>query len=233
MKNVIVLPTYNEKENIGNIVPLIFSIVPDIFILVADDNSPDGTASVVQELMKKYSNLSIISRPQKNGLGKAYINAFNFVLKDPEVKNVIMMDSDLSHQPKYLPEMLKRSAEATVVIGSRYTKGGDTQGWELWRRLLSFFGNFYCRIITRMPIKDCTAGFNVIRADLLKKVDFSKMDMSGYAFIMELKYNLYKAGAKFYEVPIIFVNRVGGESKMSSHIINEGVLAPWKLILKK
>ncbi len=233
MKNVIVLPTYNEKENIGNIVPLIFSVVPDIFILVADDNSPDGTASVVQELMKKYSNLSIISRPQKNGLGKAYINAFNFVLKDPEVKNVIMMDSDLSHQPKYLPEMLKRSAEATVVIGSRYTKGGDTQGWELWRRLLSFFGNFYCRIITRMPIKDCTAGFNVIRADLLKKVDFSKMDMSGYAFIMELKYNLYKAGAKFYEVPIIFVNRVGGESKMSSHIINEGVLAPWKLILKK
>jgi dolichol-phosphate mannosyltransferase len=233
MKNVIILPTYNEKENVGNLIPQIFAIVPDIFIVVADDSSPDGTAKVVTELREKYSHLSLISRPQKNGLGKAYIHAFNHVLSDPEVTNIIMMDSDFSHQPKYLPEMLEKSKHYDVVTGSRYIEGGGTEGWELWRRLLSFLGNFYCRTITGMPIKDCTAGFNVIRATLLKKVDFSKIDMSGYAFIMELKYNLYTLGGTFYEVPIIFLNRTGGESKMSSHIINEGVLAPWKMIWKK
>lgn len=233
MKNVIILPTYNERENIGTIVPLIFSTLPDIYILVADDSSPDGTSTIVEELQGKYPNLLLISRPQKNGLGKAYINAFNFVLQDPEVTNIIMMDSDLSHSPKYLPEMLAKSLDYTVVVGSRYVKGGGTLGWELWRRILSFFGNFYCRTITGMPINDCTAGFNVIRASLLRKVDFSKLDLSGYAFIMQLKYNLYKAGATFYEVPITFVNRVGGESKMSGHIISEGILAPWKMIFKK
>ena len=233
MKNVIILPTFNERENIGNIVPLIFSTVPDIHILVADDNSPDGTGREVLDLQKKYPNLSLLSRKHKDGLGRAYINAFNFVLKDKDVRSVIMMDADLSHQPKYLPEMLKRSQNFDIVVGSRYTKGGGTVGWELWRRALSFFGNLYCRIITWMPINDCTTGFNVINADLLRKVDFSKMDMSGYAFIMELKYQLYTNGGKFFEVPITFVNRVGGESKMSSHIINEGVLAPWKMIWKR
>lgn len=233
MKTVIILPTYNERENIGNIVPLIFSIVPDIHILVADDNSPDGTSNKVRELQKNYPNLSLISRAHKDGLGRAYINAFNFVLKDFDVRSVIMMDADLSHQPKYLPLMLSKSLDYSVVVGSRYVKGGATAGWETWRVILSFLGNFYCRTITRMPIKDCTAGFNIISTELLRKVDFSKMNMSGYAFIMELKYNLFKAGGTFYEVPITFVNRVGGESKMSGHIINEGVLAPWKMIWKK
>ncbi|MES3005131.1 MAG: polyprenol monophosphomannose synthase [Patescibacteria group bacterium] len=233
MKNVIILPTYNERENITRIVPEIFSAVPEVYILVADDNSPDGTADVVRSLQNQYPNLSLVSRPEKNGLGKAYINAFNYVLKDTDVKSVIMMDADLSHQPKYLPEMLNRSKTYDVVTGSRYVKGGGTHGWELWRRVLSFFGNLYCRTITGIPVMDCTAGFNVINADLLRKIDFSKMDMSGYAFIMELKYLLYQAGGKFSEVPIIFNNRIGGESKMSGHIINEGILAPWKMILKK
>ncbi|MEQ1561651.1 MAG: polyprenol monophosphomannose synthase, partial [Nitrospira sp.] len=232
MKDVIILPTYNERENIGNIVPMIFSVVPDIYILVADDNSPDGTADVVRELQKKYKRLDLISRPQKNGLGRAYINAFKHVLKDTDVRTVIMMDADLSHQPKYLPEMLKKSYDFSVVTGSRYVKGGETVGWETWRVILSFLGNFYCRNITGMPIMDCTAGFNVISTDLLRKIDFSNIDMSGYAFIMELKYNLHLAGGEFYEVPITFVNRVGGESKMSSHIISEGVVAPWKMRFK-
>src|SRR3989344_1006943 len=232
MKDVIILPTFNERENIGNIVPLIFSTVPDIHILVADDNSPDGTGGEVLDLQKKYPNLSLLSRKHKDGLGRAYINAFNHVLKDKDVRSIIMMDADLSHQPKYLPEMLKRSQNFDVVVGSRYVKGGETVGWELWRRVLSFFGNLYCRIITWMPINDCTTGFNVINTDLLRKVDFSKMDMSGYAFIMELKYQLYTNGGKFFEVPITFVNRVGGESKISNHIINEGIIAPWKMRFK-
>lgn len=233
MKKVVILPTYNEKENVGILVPQIFETVSDIHILVVDDNSPDGTAQAIFDLRKKYANLNIISRPKKDGLGRAYLNAFSHVLNDSAVTHIIMMDADLSHQPKYLKEMLVRSFDYSVVTGSRYVSGGGTQGWELWRRTLSFFGNLYCRTITGMPLYDCTAGFNVISTELLKKIDFSKMDMSGYAFIMELKYLLYKAGATFFEVPIVFINRVGGESKMSSHIISEGILAPWKMILKK
>ena len=229
IKNVIILPTYNERGNIANLVPMIFSVVPDIYILVVDDNSPDGTAEEVKNLQKKYPRLDIISRPEKNGLGRAYIEAFSLVLKDKDVRTVTMMDADLSHQPKYLKEMLEKSQVFTVVVGSRYVSGGETVGWEFWRRTLSFLGNFYCRIITGIPIKDCTTGYNVINANLLRKIDFSVMDMSGYAFIMELKYNLHVVGAKFYEVPITFVNRVGGESKMSGHIISEGIIAPWKM----
>ena len=129
--------------------------------------------------------------------------------------------------------MLKKSEMFSVVIGSRYVSGGGTVGWEPWRRILSLGGNFYCRNITGLPVMDCTGGFNVIRADLLRKLDFSKMDMSGYAFIMELKYLLHKAGGKFFEVPITFVNRTGGESKISSHIISEGIVAPWKIRFQK
>lgn len=233
MKNVIVIPTYNEKENIRNLVPLIFKTVPDIFVVVADDNSPDGTGDMVRELQKQYPNLSLLSRQEKNGLGRAYIHAFKEVLKDKEVEHIIMMDADFSHHPKYLPEMLRQSKSFSVVCGSRYVKGGGTTGWEMWRRVMSFCGNFYCRSITGMPIYDCTGGFNVISTHLLRSIDFSKMDMSGYAFIMELKYLLYKAGGKFFEVPIIFANRAEGESKISSHIISEGVVAPWKMLWKK
>jgi dolichol-phosphate mannosyltransferase len=233
MKEVVVIPTYNERENIKVLIPLIFQIIPGINVVVADDNSPDGTGKVVSDLKYRYPNLSLITRENKSGLGKAYINAFIEVLKDGSVKKIVMMDADMSHDPKYLAQMMDYSNRYSVVVGSRYITGGKTVGWELWRRVLSFFGNLYCRIITGLPVKDCTGGFNVISADYLRKIDFSKMDMSGYAFIMELKYLLYKTGANFFEVPITFVNRVGGESKISSHIISEGILAPWKIKLSK
>jgi dolichol-phosphate mannosyltransferase len=233
MKNVIVIPTYNERENVETLIPIIFKSVPDVNILVADDNSPDGTAEAVKKLKETYPSLSLLSRPAKNGLGRAYIEAFSLLLNDNSVRSVIMMDADFSHDPKYLIEMLEKSHDYSVVIGSRYIMGGGTIGWELWRRVLSYFGNLYCRAITGLPIYDCTGGFNVIRADLLRKVDFKTMDMSGYAFIMELKYLLYKAGGIFYEVPITFVNRAHGETKMVSGIISEGILAPWKMIWKK
>jgi dolichol-phosphate mannosyltransferase len=233
MKDIIIIPTYNEKENIRVLIPMIFELLPTVFVVVADDNSPDGTGQEVLELAKKYPHLSLISRKEKNGLGKAYVNAFINVLADKEVGRVIMMDADLSLQPKYLPEMIKKSEEYSVVIGSRYVTGSKIVGWQFWRRILSFCGNFYCSLIVRMPIKDYTCGFNVISAELLRKIDFSKMDASGYAFILELKYLLYKAGATFCEVPIVFVERLGGESKISSHIVHEGILAPWKMLFKK
>ncbi|MFA6459154.1 MAG: polyprenol monophosphomannose synthase [Candidatus Paceibacterota bacterium] len=233
MKKVIVVPTYNEKKNIADLVPLLFKYVPDAYVLVVDDNSPDGTAGVVEGMQNTYKNLSILKRAGKEGLGKAYIHAFREVLKDPSVGFVVMMDADFSHNPEYLPEMFRLAEKNDVVIGSRYIKGGFTTGWELWRRALSRGGNIYCRSITRMPIMDCTGGFNIMRASILRKIDFDRLHLSGYAFVMELKHTLYRAGAKFAEYPIVFANRKEGESKMSSHIIREGVLAPWKLILKK
>lgn len=233
MKNVIVIPTYNEVKNIKVIIPLIFSLLPTIYVVVADDNSPDGTGGFVTELTKQYPNLSLISRSQKDGLGKAYINAFSHILKNTDIRSIIMMDADFSYQLRFLPEMIKKSENFGVVIGSRYVKGSIIFGWNWWRKVLSFLGNFYCDTILRMPIKDYTCGFNVIRTDFLRKINFSKMDASGYAFILELKYLLYKSGATFFEVPITFVDRVEGKSKISWRIVGEGVLAPWKMVLIK
>lgn len=232
-KNVIIIPTYNERENVKILIPLIFKLLPDISIVVADDSSPDGTALVILDLKKEYKNLSLISRKQKEGLGKAYINAFSQILKDVDIQNIIIMDADLSHNPNFLPEMFKKTKEFSVIIGSRYVPNGKIVGWKLWRQLLSYLGNFYCRIITNMPVYDCTGGFNIISANLLKKIDFSKIDASGYAFEIELKYLLYKAGATFFEMPITFVDRIEGKSKISLHIIWEGVVAPWRIFLKK
>lgn len=233
MKNIIIIPTYNEKNNIVLLTFNIFALMPDVSVVVVDDNSPDGTSQAVVEMQTRYPRLSLILREKKEGLGKAYIHAFKNILAQGSVNIIITMDADLSHDPKYLSEMIGKTNEFDVVIGSRYVRGGGTEGWELWRKILSRWANFYCKLITRMPIHDFTAGFQVIKADSLRKIDFSKIDMSGYAFLMELKYLLWKSGAKFTEVPIVFKNRIGGESKISNHIIKEGILAPWKMILKK
>lgn len=218
--------------NVVLLVPEIFKVMPDIWVTIIDDNSPDGTANIVKEMMVKYKRLNLIQKEKKEGLGKAYIYAFKKILSDSNVSNIITMDADLSHPVSCIPEMRKFSKEYDVVIGSRYIKGGKTEGWELWRRLLSMYGNIYCRTITRMPLNDCTAGFNLISTKFLRKIDFRLMDSSGYAFMMELKYLLFKLNAKFKEVPIVFKNRIGGESKITNHIIREGILAPWKMILK-
>ncbi|MCR4322483.1 MAG: polyprenol monophosphomannose synthase [Candidatus Azambacteria bacterium] len=232
MKDLIIIPTYNERENIVPLVQEIFRAVPGIFVLVVDDNSPDGTADAVRDMQGAFPNVQVLVREKKEGLGRAYIHAFHVALADESVRNIITMDADFSHQPRYLPEFLKASERYDVVIGSRYVRGGGVEGWELWRRVLSKCANMYCRMITRMPITDCTGGFNLIRASLLRKIDFSGMDSSGYAFLQELKYMLYRAGATFTEVPIIFKNRTMGESKITSHIVWEGVIAPWKMIWK-
>ena len=233
MKNFIILPTYNEKENISSLIEEIFSLLPEINILVVDDNSPDGTADVVENLMSKYSNLSLLKRPEKNGLGGAYIAGFKKLLVNAEVEKIFMMDADFSHNPKYLPQMIAESENYDLIIGSRYVKGGDIAKWELWRKILSAGGNFYVRTLLGRHIHDWTGGFNCIKADHLRKVNLDKIDLSGYAFIMGLKYFLIKAGASVKEIPIIFEARRGGESKMSGHIISEGIIAPWKIILKK
>jgi len=232
MKDVIIIPTYNERENIKQLIPLIFSHVPDNWILVVDDNSPDGTGEEVGNLQKRFSHLELLSREKKEGLGKAYLQAFAKVLADEEVRNVTMMDADFSHDPADLPEMFRYSKNFGVVTGSRYITGGSVVGWELWRKLLSRGGNFYCRLITGLPLHDCTSGFNTIQASQLRKVDFNRITMFGYAFIFELKHLLYRQGATFKEIPVCYKNRTIGKSKMSGGIIQEGFIAPWKIRLR-
>lgn len=233
MKHIILLPTYNEAENIEKIIVAIFSQYSSICIMVIDDNSPDGTGRIVQELFKKYPNLSLVSRKEKSGLGKAYIHGFREVLRDTDVTHVIMMDADFSHDPRYLKEMMEKSSEYDLVVGSRYISGGQTVGWERWRKALSYYGNLYARVITRSGVHDLTGGFNCIRADLLRAIDLNSIGSSGYAFQIELKYILRNMGACVAQIPIIFVNRTGGESKISNHIVSEGILAPWRMIFRK
>lgn len=230
MKHVILIPTYDESLNIERVVSSIMEEYSNVFVKVIDDNSPDGTGDITKKLMIKYPRLSLLARNKKEGLGKAYTQGFQEVMKDPEATHLFMMDADMSHNPSYIGEMIKQSSFYDLVIGSRYTKGGGTVGWELWRRILSFCGNMYAGFVTRVPIYDMTGGFNCINVEFLKKIDLDKTDSSGYAFIMELKYAIYKKGAKIKEIPIIFANRFGGESKLSNNIISEGVLAPWKML---
>lgn len=228
----VVLPTYNERENIETILDKIFKAVPGISVLVVDDNSPDGTSSLVEKMKERNKNLSLMLRKGKEGLGKAYIDGFKHVLNEG-FHTIIMMDADLSHDPLHIIEMIDKSRDYSVVVGSRYAEGGETAGWELWRRILSRYGNIYARVVTGLPVRDLTGGFNLMRREVLEKVDFSDFNASGYAFIMELKSKLHRAGGVFCEIPITFRNRTGGESKISSHIISEGVVAPWRIRFKK
>jgi dolichol-phosphate mannosyltransferase len=232
MNLCLIIPTYNEAKNIPSILTRVREEFPDAHIFVVDDNSPDGTAEVVRTLRASDSNIFLLERAGKEGLGRAYMHGFREALQDPTITHIGMMDADHSHDPMHLKSMQEAATNAEFVIGSRYVAGGKTEGWEPWRMLLSGFGNKYCRSITRMPVNDATAGFNLIDAKLLRSSDLSALDSSGYAFQMELKYLLWLNGARFAEVPIIFRNRKEGESKLSNHIIAEGILAPWKMIFK-
>ena len=229
-ETVVLLPTYNERDNISFLVREITARHKKIRIVVIDDNSPDGTGSLVRELMKEYPNLALFSRAQKQGLGEAYKAGMRHILADPNIEKVITMDADGSHSPEYISALLSRDAD--LVIGSRYVMGGGIQNWELWRYILSFGGNLYAHALTGLPIKDLTSGFMCVRADMLRRVDFSKIHASGYAFQIEIKFHIfYVLHGRVLEIPIIFKSRRGGESKMSNHIIREGLKTPLRLFL--
>lgn len=231
MKTTVILPTYNERASIETVINDILKYAPDIDILVVDDNSPDGTAQIVEDLMKRYSNIFLLKRQQKEGLGKAYSYAMKYVLGQNKYDAILMMDADCSHDPMYIPGFIRRMNEvnADVVTGSRYVTGGGVQGWETWRKNLSRYGNLYTRLVTGIPIRDVTAGFNLIRTNTLKRIDLERIGSSGYAFILELKCALHYLGSHMVEMPIIFKERLGGESKISNHVIREGVYAPVRI----
>jgi dolichol-phosphate mannosyltransferase len=231
---VVLLPTYNERNNVARIIPEIFATTSNLSVLVIDDSSPDGTAEEVQRLMSLYSNLKLLSRSAKEGLGAAYKAGMEQVLADPLITKVLTMDADGSHATEYLQAMLAAGDTHDLVIGSRYVPGGGIENWEKWRYLLSQGANLYARLVTGLPVNDLTAGFACYRADLLRKIDFSRLHTSGYAFQIEIKHHAVRTlKGTFTELPIIFRARREGESKLSRHIIREGLKTPWKLRFAK
>lgn len=234
MRQVVLLPTYNERENVQTIIPEICRALPLAHVLVIDDNSPDGTGSVVESVMKTNERLHILKRPGKQGLGLAYKHAIAEVLKDPELESVITMDADGSHDPSYLPAMVAGLEDNGIVVGSRYVKGGGIENWELWRYMLSKYGNIYASLLTGTGINDLTAGFVAVTAEVLRNMRFDELSASGYAYQIEFKFHATKyAKAKALEVPIHFKSRREGESKISHHIVREGLKTPLRLFLRR
>jgi dolichol-phosphate mannosyltransferase len=233
MNLALVIPTYNEAGNIRDIIQSVRTLLSEVRIIIVDDSSPDGTADIVTTVAQLDPLVTLWSREKKEGLGKAYQFAFLKLLSDSEVDVIGMMDADFSHDPSYLIDMCTALQDADVVIGSRYCKGGATEGWEYWRVVLSRWGNRYSSWVTGIPVRDTTAGFCLFRATSLARVYVETLSSAGYAFQMELKHRLWKQGARIIEIPITFRNRREGESKISRHIISEGLIAPWKMRFSK
>jgi dolichol-phosphate mannosyltransferase len=227
---LVIIPTYNEKENIGLIIPEIKAVLPDVHILVVDDNSPDGTSGVVKELGKKVQGVFVLDRPAKEGLGKAYVAGFRWAL-ERQYEFVFEMDADFSHDPKYLPEFLSAIRDNDLVIGSRYINGVNVVNWPMSRLLLSYFGNVVARIITGLRVRDCTAGFKCFRRKVLETIRLDQIDSSGYSFQVEVNYMVWKNRFRISEIPIVFTDRKRGASKMSTKIIREALILIWKLRL--
>ena len=230
MTTRIIIPTYNECENITPLLAELLATTPkDTRILVIDDNSPDGTADVVYRFVAQDSRVSLLVRQGKLDLGSAYQTAFRKVLEDGEDEYIVTMDADFSHHPKYIPKLLAACRDHDLAVGSRYVPGGRIENWKLERRMLSWSGNFYVRSVTKLPIQDCTSGFSCMRERFLRKVPFEKITTSGYAWFFTLKMLFHRRGARITEIPITFTERRGGKSKISTHIIYEGLIEPWHI----
>lgn len=222
---IVIIPTYNEVENIEAIIKAVFNLKKEFHILVVDDNSPDGTAKKVQRLQEHYQDKLFLSvRKEKSGLGTAYIHGFYWAL-EKEYNYIFEMDADFSHNPKDLEKLYKACHEdgADIAIGSRYVKGVNVVNWPLGRIILSYGASFYVRFITGMRIKDATAGFVCYKRQVLETLDLEDIKFVGYAFQIEMKFKAYLKGFKIVEIPVIFVDRIIGESKLSSSIISEAI----------
>ena len=222
-KGIIIIPTFNEKENIVSLVETILKALPAVDLLVVDDSSPDGTGKLVKSLIPNFDNrLHLLERPTKDGLGTAYIEGFKWALKK-DFDFVFEMDADFSHNPEELPKLIKYLDDYDFVIGSRYVNGISVVNWPIGRIFLSFFASLYVQKITNMPIKDPTAGFVGYTKKALMSLDLDRIRFVGYAFQIEMKFKLWKSGFKWIEHPIIFVNRSMGKSKMQGNIIWEAL----------
>lgn len=231
MSKIILIPTYNEIENIEKIIRKVFSLPEPFHILVIDDGSPDGTAHKVKELQNEFTDqLFILERNGKQGLGKAYIAGFKWSI-ERKYDFIFEMDADFSHNPDDLIQLYHacKNNGADVSVGSRYVKGGKVVNWPFNRIFISYGASVYVRLITWMPVKDCTAGFVCYKREVLEAIDLDNIKFIGYAFQIEMKYTAWRKGFKIKEVPITFVDRTEGVSKMSKGIVKEAILGVWKM----
>ncbi len=231
--SVVIIPTYNEKENIENIINAVFALPVMFDVLIIDDNSPDGTAAIVERMQKQWDGrLHLLKRSGKLGLGTAYIMGFKWCL-NAGYEFIIEMDADFSHPPKKLLELRQACLDgADVAIGSRYVSGVNVVNWPMGRVIMSYYASAYVRIVTGMDVRDTTAGFVCYRRNVLEAIDLDKIRFKGYAFQIEMKFTAFKMGCRIKEVPIIFVNRVLGTSKMNSSIFGEAVFGVLQLRMR-
>ncbi len=228
MKGLIIIPTYNETDNIKAITKAILELPYNFNVLVVDDNSPDGTGAVVDELSRTDNRIHILHNSGKGGIGPAYIKGFKWGL-EMGYELLFEMDADFSHRPYYLHDFMKEIKNADLVLGSRYISGVNVVDWPLSRLLISYFANVYARIVTGIPVRDATGGFKCFRREVLEAIDLSKIHSSGYTFQIEMTMRAHEKGFRIKEIPIIFYDRTKGDSKMSFFIAREAVYMVWKL----
>lgn len=232
MKKLVIIPTYNEKENIARIIAAVMALEGGFEVLVVDDSSPDATADIVKSLQVQYPDrLHLSVRKVKDGLGKAYIHGFRWALENG-YDYIFEMDADFSHNPKDLPHLYEACLEADMTIGSRYSKGVNVVNWPMSRVLLSYFASKYVRFILGIPVHDTTAGFVCFSRRVLEGIGLDNVKLKGYGFQVEMKFRAFKKGFKIKEVPIIFTDRTEGESKMNGGIIKEAIFGVLDLKLK-
>lgn len=234
MKNTLVcIPTYNEKDNIRQIIEAVLKQGQDIEVLIIDDNSPDGTGDIVESMKKTNDRIHLIRRAGKLGLGTAYIDGFKYGLTIPQIGYLMEMDADFSHNPNHIKQFREEIKTADVVIGSRYINGISIVNWPISRLLLSYFASKYVRWITGLPVNDPTGGFKCFRREVLQSLNLDKIKSNGYFFQIEMNFYIWRAGFKIKETPIIFIERRVGASKMSKRIVLEAIWGVWRLFFKK
>ncbi|MFH1842904.1 MAG: polyprenol monophosphomannose synthase [bacterium] len=230
---LVVVPTYNEADNVGRLIPLILDRDPGLAVLVVDDNSPDGTAAIVKALPEFGGRVQILERPNKAGLGAAYIAGFQWALANTDFDVIFEMDADFSHDPEALDLFLQEIQQHDVVLGSRYLYGVTVVNWPLSRLILSVGANIYARLVTGLPLKDSTGGFKCFRREVLEALPLERIKSDGYSFQIEMNYNCWKRGFRIKEIPILFVDRQVGISKMSKRIIWEAMWMVWALRFRR
>jgi dolichol-phosphate mannosyltransferase len=227
-RSLVIIPTYNEADNVLKIIPEVLAQDEGFHVLIVDDNSPDGTANLVKEMQKNNLRIHLIERPSKRGLGTAYVAGFKYALSH-DFDFAFEMDADFSHDPKSLITLLAKIEECDLVIGSRYISGVNVVNWPMSRLLLSYAANMYTRFVTGLPVRDATAGFKCYRRAVLESLNLDAITSNGYSFQIETNFMAWKKGFRVCEVPIVFVDRRAGVSKMSKHIVYEAAWMVWRL----
>lgn len=229
MKAIVVVPTFNERDNLEKLIPAILAVDDGMDVLVVDDNSSDGTGTVADQFALETGRVHVLHRPLRMGLGSAYIDGFKYALKHTDAEYIFEMDADFSHDPKFIPDFLEAIQDADLVVGSRYTRGISIVNWPLNRLIISKMGNWYARTITRLPLTDVTAGFKCFRRELLEQLDLDGIRSNGYSFQIEMSYMVWKKGFRIKEISVIFVDRTIGESKITYGIVWEAIWRVWVL----